>query len=209
MSGISPRYEFRLIAPDLSGFASAVREQAQSDRYGESLETYLLIPRRDDLNLKVRGGALELKRLQCRYRGLEQWRPELRVELPAAGEDLEAGLAGLSAASGPLFDEGRWDARRLVRRFVEPDVGASAVNLFKQRHKLVLEPIGAELVELWVNGARLSSTALEAEDPEAVLTWLERLGMTDQPNVNYVLGIERVLGQAPLPEGVFYNAGLV
>jgi hypothetical protein len=205
-NGQAPRYELRLFAPDLRALEAEIRRHAPLARYREGLELYLLVAGRPDCNLKIRDGALEMKRLHHRERGLEQWRPAFRHELPAAADLLSAELGGLFALAEPLFAGGEADAAEVARRLGAPDVGVAPVSLFKRRWGFVIDDCLVEVVEALINGARLMSAALESADPRAVLALRERLQIAPQENVSYVLAVERVLGRAPLPHDAYYNA---
>jgi hypothetical protein len=202
------RYEFRIFAPDLSLIETRLRGLAPLSQYRESLETYLLIPGRYDINLKIRDGNLELKRLLQRERDLEQWHPEFRQPFPVPVTRLMERLEGCLTLEEPPTDDGDWDTKRFVHWVSDPYFGVAVVSLFKKR--LGFEPAGcfAEIAELRINGAALMSAALESADPEAVLALREQLGMAHEENVGYVLALERVLGRAPLPPDAYYSAGL-
>jgi hypothetical protein len=200
------RYERRIFAPDLSGIEARLRVAAPLGRYREGLETYLLLPGRSDLNLKIRDGALELKRLVRREWGLEQWEPGFRLDLPADGVRLGEHLAGLVDLGSWLEVPGDWDTERLLAAIAEAQPGVAAASLFKKRFGFVLDDCLAEVAEVLINGARLMSAAVESELPAAVLALQDRLGMEGLENVGYVLAAERVLGRARLPEDAFYNA---
>jgi exopolyphosphatase / guanosine-5'-triphosphate,3'-diphosphate pyrophosphatase len=206
MTDTPPRYEFRVFAPDLSWMEARIRTLAPLGRYRESLETYLLVPGRNEVNLKIRDGALELKRLIERRRGLEQWRPEFRLDLPADGPALAEHLKALVNLGQRLDEGGPRDAEDLFALLAEAQPGVATASLFKKRFGFVLDDCLAEVVEVLINGARLMSVALESEEPRAVLALRVKLGMEGWDNVSYVLAAERVLGRAPLPEDAFYNA---
>ena len=206
MTDTPPRYEFRVFAPDLSWMEGRIRTLAPLGRYRESLETYLLVPGRTDANLKIRDGALELKRLIERRWGLEQWRPDFRLDLPADAQALAEHLKILGDLGHGSDESGPRDVEDLVALLADAQPGVAAASLFKKRFGFELDDCLAEVVEVLINGARLMSVALESEQPRAVLALREKLGMEGWDNVSYVLAAERVLGCAPLPEDAFYNA---
>jgi exopolyphosphatase / guanosine-5'-triphosphate,3'-diphosphate pyrophosphatase len=206
MTDTPPRYELRVFAPDLSWMEGRIRTFAPLGRYRESLETYLLVPGRTELNLKIRDGALELKQLIERRWGLEQWRPDFRLDLPADGPALAEYLKVFVNLGRGLDESGARDAEELFALLAEVEPGVAAASLFKKRFGFVLDDCLAEVVEVLINGARLTSVALESERPHAVLALRDKLGMDGSDNVSYVLAAERVLGRAPLPKDAFYNA---
>jgi hypothetical protein len=105
-----------------------------------------------------------------------------------------------------LDEGGPRDTEELFALLAEVQPGVATASLFKKRFGFGLDDCLAEVVEVLINGARLMSVALESEEPRAVLTLREKLGMDGWDNVSYVLAAERVLGRAPLPEDAFYNA---
>jgi hypothetical protein len=203
------RYEFRIFAPDLAVIETRIRARATLSRYRESLETYLLIPGRSDLNLKIRDGVLDLKRLLQRERGLEQWHPEFRQEFPVSVNRLSERLEGHLNLAEPPSELGDWDAARFVHWVADPYIGVGVASLFKQRVGFELDGCLVEIDRLLVNGARLMSAAMESPDSEAVLALQNNLALQAWENVGYVLSLERVLGRTPLPPEAFYNAGLL
>jgi hypothetical protein len=206
INGSPARYERRIFAPDLSGIEARLRMLAPLARYREGLETYLLLPGRADVNLKIRDDALELKTLVRRAWSLEQWAPRFRLELPADSAKLGEHLAGLLDLGPRLDEQGNWDAERLLGAVAQIQPGVALASLFKKRFGFVLEDCLAEVAEVLINGARLMTAAVESERPEAVLALQGKLGMEGLENVGYVPAVERVLGRAPLPKDAFYNA---
>ena len=202
----APRYEFRTFGPDLGTVGARLREMAPLGRYRESRELYLLLPGRLDLNLKVRDDALELKRRVELDDDLELWRPAFRLAFPIPATTLREHLADLLPESATLPDTGSCDARRLLALLTAPRTGVARASLFKQRFGFDIAGCLAEVVEVLVNGARLMSAAVEAEDPARVRAQRDRLGLAGTENVGYVLALERVLGRLPLPPGAFYDA---
>ena len=64
----------------------------------------------------------------------------------------------------------------------------------------------AEVAQVLVNGAGVSTACLEAEDPDQVLSAAVELGLTGLENVNYLTAIKRIVGLAPLPADAYYRA---
>ena len=206
MGDSGPRYEYRIFSASLRGLEAAVRAEAALLRYRESLELYLLLPGREDLNLKIRDDRLSVKRRIARIRRgsreLEQWRPEPELRFPVDPCDLVRYLDGAPSLPGrPLAD------RTAVAAAFRALAGGGAVaSVFKQRFGFEIDGCPVEIVDLLVNGARLASAAVESEDPDAVVRLLDRLGVAAEENVGYARAIARVTGLSALPEGAHYNA---
>jgi hypothetical protein len=208
----SPRYEYRIFAPDLHEVEATVRAMAPLARYRESLETYL-VTARGESSLKIRDGALELKRRigRTRKRGsdLEQWRPEPSLGFPldrlALRRHLEA-LTPTNAQAPQLDDDATASPDALIGALRALPGEPAIACVFKRRWGFSLDDCLVELVDVLVNGARIASTAVEAEDPEAVAKLLTRLAIDGRENVGYGRALARVLGLVALPESAYYNA---
>ena len=89
MNEIVPRYEFRLFGTCLGMAEQRLRALAPCESISESREVYLLDGDRvHEMNVKIRRGKLELKRLIDRHRGLERWRPAGQWAFPVAADTL-------------------------------------------------------------------------------------------------------------------------
>ena len=88
------RWEWRAFAPSLAYLEAKIGRAADVPAH-ETTESYLL-SERDDLNLKVRNGCLDLKCLdRTDEEGLELWKPTGRADFPAPAESIAALLASL------------------------------------------------------------------------------------------------------------------
>jgi hypothetical protein len=191
------RYEFRVFAPGLGWLGSAIRRRASLASYREGGEVYLLLAGRQEINLKIRGQALELKRLVHREADLQQWQPAFRLDLPAMAAELDAVWSDLAVDAACPRAGGRCTAADLVQRFADRDAAHGIARLFKQRWSFRLAGCAVELVEVTANGARLTGAAIESADPAAVQRLRRELGLSDWENVSYVLALSRLLGWVP------------
>ena len=123
------RFEYRI-------WGRAFADLPAPDEVAPSAEVYLLTER-DGVNAKLRGGALEIKRLLGTRDGLQRWLPALRCPLPLPARVIAQDLCpALGLAPPPLTRRryeprgaarrGRAGARRGAGRCTWPSAGASS-----------------------------------------------------------------------------------
>lgn len=186
------RWEWRLIQPRLP-VPDAELEQLVTGLQRDSAETYLLSPASCH-NVKLRGGRLEIKRLQQVHpTGLEQWYPALSADFPlsrGAVRQLNEILAlGCFALGGPLPD-----AATLLRQL---PLAVRVVPLVKRRRPLRLEGCPGEWVELQVLGRTMRSLSLEHADPERILAALHSRQLHPDHNTSYPTALLRLAAGVP------------
>ncbi len=198
MNESPPRYEYRSFAQQFGRIEYELRERAGAPEIRESTEVYF-VARASDVNVKLRAGMVDIKERIAVERGLEQWRPALKLALPLAGEALRTQLLpALGVQTAVSFpEEIDEQALRAVLRESAPDV--VAVDLFKRRFGFQLETVQAEVVEVLVNGAAVRSVCVEGVDADEVLVFSEALGLLAYGNINYVAALKRITGLAAEP----------
>ena len=75
-----------------------------------------------------------------------------------------------------------------------------AVKIYKQRFGFMINGVIAEWAKVLVNGAAIQTVCLESVDIPAVVEARKMIGVDEMENINYLLGIKRVVGMEPLPE---------
>ena len=200
MNEIVPRYEFRLFGTCLGMAEQRLRALAPCESISESREIYLLDSDRvHEMNVKIRRGKLELKRLVDRHRGLERWRPAGQWAFPVAPDILRDTLWPDALPDQGTPPATMLSANDLLRLVAQRDVSLRRANVAKRRFRFSLPVCRAELDQLLVNGAATESLALESEDPQALLELQSTLRLEDCENQCYPLALSRILGITPLP----------
>ncbi|MGB7934471.1 MAG: hypothetical protein WCH04_20045 [Gammaproteobacteria bacterium] len=206
MNEIVPRYEFRIFGTCLGMAEQRLRALAPCESISESREIYLLDGDRvHEMNVKIRRGKLELKRLVDRHRGLERWRPDGQWAFPVAPDTLRDtlwpdALPDLVTARSTMLS-----GNDLLRLVAHRDVSLQRANVAKRRFRFSLPACRAELDQLLVNGAAIESLAVESEDPQALLGLQSTLRLEDCENQCYPLALSRILGITPLPREEDYG----
>ncbi|MGD9572262.1 MAG: Ppx/GppA family phosphatase [Thermoleophilia bacterium] len=191
-TGIVPRWEWR----GFGSFESAVAriEETPPEGVTGGEETYL-VSRDGENTVKVRDGLLDVKRLEeIDDRGLELWRPVMKVPSPVLADDLRAVLNALGVTAPPL-EHPSYRIEELLRRAVDGEV-VRGVPVSKSRTRYVFLGCSAEVTEVVAAGAPLRTIALESPDPDLVMAALGELGIDPGVNTSYPRALARVAGLA-------------
>jgi hypothetical protein len=206
MNDIAARYEFRIFAPHIGAAEMLLRALAPCRSIAESREVYLLdCSHNDELNVKIRHGVLERKRLLRRHRGLEQWQPDGQWEFPLSVGDLRTLWGNRTLEPDHARSPGTLVLDELLQMATGPAPQLQRVNVFKRRFRFETEHCSAEHDHLLVNGAALESLALESAEPEAVLELQSALRLEGLENQSYPLMMCRLLGQSMMPDEKTYG----
>ncbi len=190
--GIVPRWEWR----GFGAFESAVARIAATPPEGVTGgdETYV-VSRDGENTIKVRNGLLDVKRLeQVDDRGLELWRPVMKVPSPILADDLRAVLDALGVTAPPL-DHPSYRIDELLRRAVDGEVVRS-VPVSKRRTRYAVLGCSAEVTEVVAAGRALRTIAVESADRDLVMAALDELGLDPGVNTSYPRALARVAGLA-------------
>lgn len=198
MNDIVPRFEFRSFGLCFALAVEAMRRLGPCERIRESSERYIVSAGGN--NTKIRDQKMDIKVLVAEEQGLEQWRPQLKAVFPMASETLRDEVFPAFGVTPPPLLRSEYTLAEFIEDLVRPHPGLTAVHVFKRRFGFNVEGCIAEHAELLVNGAAIQTVAVESEDHAAVLRARRRLALDGHENVNYVLAIRRIIGQAPLPD---------
>lgn len=189
---MAPRWEWRTFG-DTFGDAQARLAALPPTRLDDSEELYILSSRLE-ASIKVRGGNLDVKRLERRNEdGLEQWRPVANAEFPIAATDV-ASLLGALDVSVPSLDREAYALDQLIGEVVGPHGDLLSVPVHKHRAHHVLDGCRAELTKVRSGPRTTLTIAVEDEDPPLVRSTVEALGLWSRPNVSVPRGLIRLLG---------------
>jgi exopolyphosphatase / guanosine-5'-triphosphate,3'-diphosphate pyrophosphatase len=189
-SEVVPRWEWRTF-DDLRN-AERYFAELRPERVEESDETYLL-SRLSDASVKVRGGVLDVKRLErVNADRLEQWRPVLKAPFPLAAADVSRAVDALGV-DVPL-PEGEYSQERLLDEVVAQSPDLLAVDVHKHREHYTVGGAMAELSEVRTVRGTTNTIAVEAEDPARVVAAVRELGLDSRRNLNLPRRLEALVG---------------
>jgi exopolyphosphatase/guanosine-5'-triphosphate,3'-diphosphate pyrophosphatase len=188
---VIPRWEWRTFAASLEDLRQRINGVA-FDAPRESRETYLICLRSSH-NAKVRDGRMDLKwRKQVDADGLELWDPVLKSGFPFEA----AFMPRLFEAWGlPMPAPGRpaYTLDQFLDEVIEPNPALRAVPTTKRRDGFTLDGTKCEFARIVAGGIPVESFCVEHEDPSLVLHVIRRLALDSHQNINYPLGLKRVL----------------
>src|SRR3954453_19115197 len=194
-SAIVPRWEWRIFGaiPDAAErrFAALAAERVE-----DSDETYLL-SRASDASVKVRGGRMDVKRLErVDGDGLELWMPVMKATFPLSAAAVGAVLEELGApAPAPSLERAEYTFEELLVEVVDPSPGLLAVGVHKHREHYTLAGCMAELSELRTAPAGAPRTPpIESEISERVRAAVREIGGAGRPVVCVARGLKLLVG---------------
>jgi exopolyphosphatase/guanosine-5'-triphosphate,3'-diphosphate pyrophosphatase len=194
---IIPRWEWRTFGGDLA--QACARLQAQGSTDVESSDEVYFLSTLADANVKIRAGLLEIKQLeQTNAEGLQQWRPVLKTELPVPVEIVALVFTGLGVPL-PRLERCDYGLEELREYLIRPDPRLRALEVRKERTRYRMGACACEVTKLAAEGHRLTTLAVESEDPLAVSATVRSLGLGAFPNRSYPQGLKALLGMS---EGV-------
>jgi exopolyphosphatase/guanosine-5'-triphosphate,3'-diphosphate pyrophosphatase len=194
MEAIIPRWEWRTFGMDF-GMAEAAFADMTPIGSTESDELYLLAP--GGANVKVRDDLLDIKVLEeVDADGLERWMPVMKAEFPLSGADAATVLDALGLVA-PRIDGDAYSLDQLLSELVGPETAIRVVEVHKERTRYAVGGCMTELTDVVVDGQPTRTIAVESEDKAAVLTVVRDLGLDAYLNINYPLGLARVIDGIP------------
>lgn len=196
---VTPRYEFRAFAQSFGLVEDKIRSFSACEKYRESREVYILSADNNENNTKIRDKRMDIKVLEKKEQGLEQWSPRMKGEFPMAVATLRDEVFTAFGVSVPQFERSRYTLSQFLNEVIKPHRDLSAAQVFKCRFGFTVNGCITEMADLLVNGAAIKTVAVESEDIAMVLQTQEMLGLREYENVNYLLAIKRIIGMEPLP----------
>ncbi len=200
MGEIIPRYEFRAFAQNFGMVETKMRKLSKCAMIRESAETYIVSAGNNQNNTKIRDAKMDIKELVEIKDGLERWNPRMKGEFPMSAEMLTKEVFPAFQVEMPALKRDEYTLEQYLSEVIIPHPDLAAVSVFKRRFAFTINGCITEIAQLLINGAAIQTVAVELEDIQAILKAKEILGLTEYENVNYLLGIKRVIGMEPLPE---------
>ncbi len=188
---MTPRYEYRVWAPDLTDLAARLAERCKQLGTRTSEETYL-VGRRTDVNIKIRSEILDIKQLIRIERGFQLWTPILKEAFPLPASSARDVLTHLGEPDPPALKDEQLDVESLL--VLSGEAGIAAAVVTKHRHGFLLEGCILEFAEVTIDGADVQTVAVEAEDLDTAVEVAARLGIDNLPNQSYQTAIRHALG---------------
>jgi hypothetical protein len=185
------RFEYRV-------WGEAFPELPAPDDAPAKLEVYLLSDRVEGVNAKIRGGALEIKRLLGLRKGFQHWLPALRCPLPLPAAAIERELSAALGVAPPPLARASYDLERLLEEVASVWTEVRSVPLVKRRRSFGVAGARAERTRIELEARAIETVAVEAEAFGAARRAAAELALTRAPNLDYVAALRRLLAGEPL-----------
>ncbi len=142
---------------------------------------------------KIRGGALEVKRLlQVASSGLEQWTLAFKERFPLSAPMLRAAFAALDLR--PIATRRNvYDFEEFLSEAGSNDESMRAVEVKKTRHQFTYRDCAAEFDRVHIGPVARESFCIESENPSKLIAAVHEMGLDPHANINFPKGIERAL----------------
>lgn len=189
-SAVVPRWEWRAFADRFPGVEAQVLAATPEAR--SSAETYLIAPPAD-MNAKIRFDLIDVKQRLRAERGLELWTPVVKSGFPVEAEVIKT-LFTLWTLDPPRLTRPGYTKAQFLAEVIAAAPTVRVVDVTKERRGAVIDGCAVELATLSVNGRRVQTVGVEAENPDLVLRTVAALGLTSDGNENYVQALKRLDG---------------
>jgi hypothetical protein len=193
MANISARYEFRTWSENLAELRDKLQQFAPAPRTENSRETYMVSPATDKTSLKIRNQKIDIKVLQGTERGLELWEPVLKNDFPLDRFVIVAHIFPAFGMPPPPLTSQRYSMQEFTEHVIRERPEIAVVAVSKTRLHFSVNACQAEFASVTIDHIKQETVAVESEDPDAVLSLTDRLGIAGVENTNYVRRIKQLL----------------
>lgn len=160
-----------------------------------SAEVYVLGPS-DDVNVKIRGRQLDIKKRLLCERGLELWVPVLKAPFPMNARSVTSAFLNLRLAQ-PRIKQSPVTIAEFLETLDGPENRWRIVHVIKSRRQAVVGACTIERASVETSGQVIETAAIESTQHHEVLQLARELDFVGHDNESYVAGLRRLL--SPLP----------
>ena len=190
---IVARWEWRVFGKGDFGEAEKMIRALPMDSNKKTEEEYIL-SRKSDENVKIRFDLIDVKSLQnVNSDNLEQWLPVLKTGFPIAADKL-AELFKILKVELPKLERTEYTHDQFIDELVKTNPDLVLVNVKKNRDIYKIDGTTAEVAETEFNGVPWRTVCVEHEDPALIMKVVGKLGMTGEPNMNYIHAMKKSVG---------------
>ena len=190
---IVARWEWRIFGKGNFGEAEKMIRALPMDSNKKTDEEYIL-SRKSDENVKIRFDLIDVKSLQkVNEDNLEQWLPVLKTGFPIAADKL-AELFKILKVELPKLERAEYTHDQFIDELVKTNPDLVLVKVKKNRDIYKIDGTTAEVAETEFNGVPWRTVCVEHEDPALIMKVVGKLGLTGEPNMNYIHAMKKSVG---------------
>ena len=127
----------------------------------ESSDIYILSPRNNENNVKIRYDTLDIKVLIKEEKGLQQWRPRMKADFPMQMEIIRDEVFTALATAVPEFNRSEYTLEQFLADIMMPHPELVLARVFKRRFGYTINECISEIAELLINGAAIKTMAMK------------------------------------------------
>ena len=191
------RFEFRIFGRDLKYLQNRLSELSDPvpDRFKKrsSQEFYLLSLTNDTCNCKIRDRKIDIKAIVSKRDKLERWDVVLKADFPLDRRVIVKEVFPAMWTRSPMLDPGVYDIDGMLA-IAGKHKDLQPVTIDKIRFGYSIKGTFCEFAEVFVNGARIETVAVESENPDVLVEVAEMLNIYHLENLNYPAALKRVMG---------------
>ena len=197
-----PRFEFRTFGQNFSESAGLMAELSipVSDhiRNRKSTEIYIVSPKNNINNIKIRSGMLDIKTYVQTVQGLEQWNPLMKVEFPINSIKLKTDIFPFFQFEIPKLTKNEYKESELLE-IIDSALDLRAVRVYKERLGFMVNNTICEVANVQINDSKIASISSESTEIKNVLKTLKDVKLNSFENINYLQAIKRTIGMINKP----------
>jgi hypothetical protein len=180
-----PRWEYRVWGRRLDELHTGLQTFCTPTGVRTSEETYIVGAL--NLNVKIRFGVLDVKRLIDVQRSFQLWTPTFKGGFPLAAESIDEVLGDLLGPHSPADTQDAYGIEEFL--ILARNSGAIVAAASKHRHGFTHRDTILEFAEVTIDGSAVQSVAVETEDLTTAVEVAMELGIDRLPNESYPMAI--------------------
>jgi len=192
MNTINPRFEFRVFALDLHETEQLIKKKGLKPRIRQSKETYIVSPKSNTYNAKIRHELLDIKKLLKTENGLEQWSPVLKEFFPLSKEIIEEILNVFGI--DPLQKiKPEYSQSEFFEEIVQEIPDLYSVKVKKHRWGYMINNCICELADVYIEDMLVKTAAVESTVTSNIIETVRILQLDQYENTNYQAAIKELI----------------
>ena len=191
-----PRFEFRTFGSGFEDIKYAMEEKTipiPSDvQEGMFEEVYLISGTSDEVNVKVTGSQIDIKKFIQHKDKLEEWETVSKTGFPVTKQYLVQELFPVLEVDIPVIPEGDYDFNQVIR-LARKHKDLQPVRVQKRRQAYIINLAICEFAEVLIENNYISTVSVKAAEADEVLQTMKDIGLDDFEGANYIQTIKKIM----------------
>lgn len=196
-NSVKPRFEFRTFGSGFVEIKDAMEEKTipiPSDvQEGMFEEVYLISETSDNVNIKVTGSQVDIKKFVQLKDKLEEWETISKTSFPVTKQFLVEELFPALEVDIPIIPEGDYDFNQIIK-LTRKHKDLHPVRVQKRRQAYIVNLAICEFAEVLIENSYINTVSVKAAEADEVLQTMKDIGLDDFKGTNYIKTIKRIMG---------------